>query len=301
MSEIYYLNRELNRIEKEKVYGKIFITIFYGRCSKIFSPILQIICRIPSFSRLYGYIQKSKWSSKKILSFIKKYHIDTSEFLRPPEEYSSFNDFFTRKLKSECRPIAPGDHVAILPADGRYLVFPSFPKEQGVWVKNKIFSLPDLLLNHELSEKYRHGSCAIVRLAPVDYHRFHFLCAGVAGKASPINGYLYSVNPKALVKNISYLTENKRSITQFSTQYFGEVLYIEIGATYVGAIEQTYTPGVPQKKGAEKGFFSFGGSCIIVLFEQGVIAFADDLIKATEQKLEVLGKYGQVLGKSLLY
>lgn len=130
MSEIYYLNRQLNKIEKEKIYGKIFITLFYGRCSKIFSPILQIICRIPSFSRLYGYIQKSKWSSKKIISFIKKYHIDETEFLLPPEEYSSFNDFFTRKLKSECRPIAEGDNIAILPADGRYLVFPSFPKNE---------------------------------------------------------------------------------------------------------------------------------------------------------------------------
>lgn len=300
MSEIYYLNRELNKIEKEKIYGKIFITLFYGRCSKIFSPILQIICRIPSFSRLYGYIQKSKWSSKKIISFIKKYHIDDTEFLLAPEEYSSFNDFFTRKLKSECRPITQGDNIAILPADGRYLVFPSFPKERGIWVKNKNFSLPDLLLNQELSEKYRHGSCAIVRLAPVDYHRFHFLSDGVPGKASQINGYLYSVNPKALVKNIGYLTENKRSITRFRTKHFGEVLYIEIGATYVGAIEQTYTPEVFQKKGAEKGFFSFGGSCIILLFEPNVIAFAEDLIQATEQKLEVLGKYGQVLGKSLL-
>ena len=82
----------------------------------------------------------------------KKYHIDDTEFLLAPEEYSSFNDFFTRKLKSQCRPIAQGDNIAILPADGRYLVFPSFPKERGVWVKNKNFSLPDLLLNQELVE-----------------------------------------------------------------------------------------------------------------------------------------------------
>lgn len=300
MSEIYYLNRDLNKIEKEKVYGKIFITLFYGRCSKIFSPILQVICRIPSFSRLYGYLQKSKWSSKKITSFIKTYHIDSSEFLLRPEEYSSFNDFFTRKLKPKCRPIAKGANIAILPADGRYLVFPSFPKERGIWVKNKNFSLPDLLQNEKLAEKYKHGSCAIARLAPVDYHRFHFICDGIPSKARQINGYLYSVNPKALMKNIAYLTENKRNITVFSTKHFGEVLYIEIGATYVGAIEQTYTPGILQKKGAEKGFFSFGGSCIILLFEPGVIAFAEDLIQATEQKLEVLGKYGQVLGKSLL-
>lgn len=300
MSEIYYLNRALNKIEKEKIYGKIFITLFYGRCSKIFSPILQLICRIPFFSRLYGHLQKSKRSSKKIASFIKTYHIDSSEFLLRPEEYSSFNDFFTRKLKPKSRPIAKGADIAILPADGRYLVFPSFPKQRGIWVKNKNFSLHDLLQNKELADKYTHGSCAIARLAPVDYHRFHFLSDGVPSKARQINGYLYSVNPKALMKNIAYLTENKRSITIFSTKHFGQVLYIEVGATYVGSIEQTYTPEVFQKKGAEKGFFSFGGSCIILLFQPNVIAFAEDLIQATEQKLEVLGKYGQILGKSLL-
>ena len=100
----------------------------------------------------------------------------------------------------------------------------------------------------------------------------------------------------ALRKRISILAENKRVVTEIETERFGTILYIEIGATAVGSIRQTYIPDLPVKKGEEKGYFEFGGSCIVLLFEKNRICFDADLIKNTEEGLETRANFGQSLG-----
>jgi phosphatidylserine decarboxylase len=90
-------------------------------------------------------------------------------------------------------------------------------------------------------------------------------------------------------------------ITRLETDPFGTVLYIEVGATYVGSIHQTFTPSTPQKKGAEKGYFSFGGSCLILLFKPGTIQLDPDLVAASSRSLETLGKMGQSLGTTATF
>ena len=107
------------------------------------------------------------------------------------------------------------------------------------------------------------------------------------------------VNPIALRKNIEILTENKRMITHLKTEHFRTVLYIEVGATYVGSIHQTFEAEKHYGKGEEKGYFSFGGSCIILLFEPFRVQFDADLLEASEEGIEVLGKMGQSLGRAL--
>jgi phosphatidylserine decarboxylase len=77
-------------------------------------------------------------------------------------------------------------------------------------------------------------------------------------------GRLFSVNPVALRKCLSILWENKRAVTELDTEAFGTVLCVEVGATCVGTIHQTYTPNQKVGKGSEKGYFSFGGSCLVI-------------------------------------
>jgi len=165
-------------------------------------------------------------------------------------------------------------------------------------VKGKRFSLKSLLQDDELAERYAEGAMAMARLCPVDYHRFHFPCECVPGKPRLINGLLYSVNPIALKRNIEYLSQNKRMITELETENFGKILYMEVGATYVGSIHQTYTPGKACAKGEEKGYFAFGGSCLLVLFEPNKIAFDQDLIDFSAKRMEVRGLLGQSLGRA---
>lgn len=300
--EIVFLDRATKQILPEKVYGKAFIEAFYGEGNLsrfLYRFFLPLIACHPFVSKCYGFIQKSPFSKRKIKPFIEKYHVDPSEFLLPISAFSSFNDFFIRKLKEEARPIAPGRDVAILPADGRYLVYPDIENVDGFLVKGSKFSLLELLQNEELAELYAKGSMVIARLCPTDYHRFHFPCSCIPSAPEPFSGALHSVNPLALRKRIEIFAQNKRVLTVLQTKHFGQVLFIEVGATCVGAIHQTFEPNESYSKGEEKGYFSFGGSSLILLFEPGRIQFDQDLVEASQEKLEVRGLMGQTLGRSL--
>lgn len=302
MSEIYYLERKTGQVKREAIYGKFFIETMYGShvLSKIFSWfMLPLIAKISFFSKWYGKLQKKEKSQKKIVRFINSFGVDASEFEAPPDGFCSFNDFFIRKLKPSTRPIAPGEHVAVLPADGRYLFFSNLDEADGFYVKGKKFDLKKFLLDEYLFETYQGGSMVIGRLCPTDYHRFHFPCDCTPSKTKLINGPLYSVSPIALRRNISILSENKRMLTRLKTKTFGEVLFIEVGATFVGSIHQTYRPHVLHAKGEEKGYFEFGGSCVILLFAPNTIIFDDDILALSEREFEIKANMGESFGRAV--
>ena len=302
--QIVFLDRMTKKIQTEKVYGKTCLEALYGE--GFFSGFLRcfllpwIACNSFS-SRLYGWFQKSSFSKKKIEPFIKTYEMNVAEFLDPVSSFASFNDFFIRKLKEESRPLAQGRDVAILPADARYLVYPDIDKADGFLVKGLKFSLQSFLQSEELENRYAQGSMVIARLCPTDYHRFHFPCNCLPSEPVLFPGDLYSVNPLALKRNIEIFSRNKRVRTVLKTKNFGEVLFVEIGATNVGSIHQKFTPFEPYAKGDEKGYFSFGGSSLVLLFEPGVIQFDQDFLDASSEKLEVRGLMGQSMGRSLAF
>lgn len=296
---IVYINRKTGRKEVEKVYKNEALRFLYGDhwlSQHMSAAILPMIAKLPYFSQLYGFLQKQSSSAKKILPFIKHFEVDASEFLDPVDSFSCFNDFFIRKLKAESRPIATGASVAIIPADGRYYFYPDISKTDGFIVKGKKFCLEALLQDRELAHKYAEGSMVLARLCPSDYHRYHFACNGTPGETKLINGWLFSVNPMAIKKNLDIFTENKRTLCEINTDAFGKMLYMEVGATCVGSIQETYAPGIWQPKGAEKGYFEFGGSSLILLFEKNAIQFDADLIEATKEGFEIRCLFGQSMG-----
>lgn len=197
------------------------------------------------------------------------------------------------------RPITPGENVAIFPADGRHLVFQDIEAADGFYVKGLKFSLRDLFGDDGLAQKFAGGSMVISRLCPVDYHRFHFPVAGVPGEARVINGWLYSVSPIALRRQVRYLVENKRAISVMESPAFGTVVVLEVGATNVGSIQQSFVPGRAVEKGDEKGLFAFGGSCVITLFQRGKIRFDADLTEERSEPMEIYAKMGDRLGVGL--
>lgn len=278
MEKIKFIDRTSREQKLEKVYGGVFLQLLYG--NRLLAFLLPFLAQCSIFSKIYGFFQKTSISRRKIKKFIRTYSIDTSEF--ETLEFSSFNDFFTRKLK----PRVLSESKAILPADGRYRVFKDVSTFE---VKGKSFDV-DTLIGQTCPFT---PSLVLARLAPVDYHRFHFPCDCLPGTPHPISGPLYSVNPIATCRNLAYLFENKRVVTPLLTDDFGTIFYVEIGATYVGSIVQTYTPGEPVKKGDEKGYFEFGGSSVALVFDQSKIDFAPDLI----HDLEVYGKMGESLVK----
>lgn len=287
---LIYIDRKTSALCEEKVYhGNLLNFLYLNPFGRILA---HFLAGNPLFSRFYGWLQNFTFTRRKIAPFVKKFGIDSSEFELPMEAYPNFNAFFTRKLKKEARPLGNG---LIAPADGRYLFYENLEECDSFVVKGKKFVLNKLIEDEKLAKNYLKGSMVIIRLCPSDYHRFHFPCDCIPSEPRLINGPLYSVNPIAIKQWIDLFTMNKRMITQLKTQEYGNILFIEVGATCVGSIHQTYTPGIPYKKGDEKGYFSFGGSSIILLFQPGKIQIDSQLLTNSSQFLETLCLFGQTL------
>lgn len=300
MDPIYFIDRETRQIQKENIYGHRYVHLLYGQypLSRFFNRFFQFFAKLPLVSFLYGKLQDTRWSRKKVLPFIKEYQIDVPEMEKKPEQFQSFNDFFYRKLKKGSRKLEGDGQTALIPADGRYLFIPKISKEEGFYVKGKKFCLREFLKDDSLAKRYHNGVMVIARLCPTDYHRFHFPCNGISEGAYNINGYLNAVNLISLKNNIDVFSENKRMISLLNTEKFGQVIYAEVGAVCVGSIIQTFEANKLFKKGDEKGYFSFGGSSLVLLFEENRIKLAEDLIGAPDY-LEIKCKFGQVLGYDL--
>ena len=298
---IEFFNRYTGKLETEEIYGEGWLRFAYDHPVGRF--FLWLLVKRAVFSHLYGWQMSKRVSAHRVLPFIIKYNVNIDEFAKTPYEYRTFNEFFSRRLKKEARPIAAGDDVAVFAADGRHLAFPDVSAADGFYAKGKTFSLAELLGEGELPEDQRvltktfaGGAMVISRLCPVDYHRFHFPCAGVPGDPRVINGALYSVSPIALRKRVEYLVENKRVRTVVESPVFGTVVCMEIGATNVGSIVQTFVPGRMAAKGEEKGLFKFGGSCVITLFQSGRITLDADLVEQSRACRETYARMGDRLG-----
>lgn len=290
MDEIIYHDRYLGEDRAEKIYGDGFLRWTYETAAGKLA--LSTMVKRAWFSRWYGWRMNQRRSRNKIRPFVNEFDLDPDEFVANQEDFQTFNEFFSRELKPSARPIDPDPDKAVFPADGRHLCIPNLSECSGLFVKGEMFDVDSLVDDKTLADRYRSGSLLLSRLCPVDYHRFHFPLAGVPGPTRLINGPLYSVNPIALRQNIKILATNKRTCTELETDSFGKVLLIEVGATCVGSICQTYQPGKPVRKGQEKGFFRFGGSSTITLFEPDTIRFDDDLIEQSSRQRELYARVG---------
>jgi phosphatidylserine decarboxylase len=294
---IRYFNRYKQAIETEQVYGEKWLRWTYettlGRLA------LGLLVKRTLLSRYYGWKMSLRASANKVLPFIVDYDLDVDEFAKKPLAFKTFNEFFYRALKPAVRPIVTGERIAALPADGRHLAFQDMDAAAGFYAKGQKFSLELFLGDAALAAEFAGGSLLISRLCPVDYHRFHFPVAGVPGEPRLINGWLYSVSPVALRQNLAYLWENKRRVTLVDSPVFGRVAVCEIGATMVGSIFQTFTPGRAVAKGEEKGLFKFGGSCVVTIFQKGRIRFDADLVQHGAEGMEVYARMGDRLGDAV--
>jgi len=291
---IRFFHRYKQTIEVEQVLGERWLRFAYENPAGRF--FVWLLARRAIFSRWYGHKMNKPESAFDILPFVDEYKIDVDEFAKSAFHYKTFNEFFYRALKPEARPIAAGDHVAVLPADGRHLAFNDVATAPGFYVKGATFTLAELLRDPETTARFEGGALLISRLCPVDYHRFHFPVSGTPAESRPIDGWLYSVSPLALRHNLRYLLANKREVTLIDSPAFGTVAMVEVGATNVGNIRQNYVPGRVVAKGDEKGLFAFGGSCVITIFQRGRIRFDADFVEQSARHIETYAKMGDRLG-----
>ncbi len=248
-------------------------------------------------SLLMGHYQNSRFSKSQIHKFVKKMNINLEEAERSMiSEYRSFNDFFTRKLKPGVRFIKAANDVVISPADGRILAYQNLQEYQMLQVKGKYFSIKKLLQDPVNAEEFKNGSCIVVRLNPSDYHRFHFPITCIPEAHQVIDGQYYSVNPMSLECVDKVYCKNVRHISYLRNGKQGIIGMVEVGAAMVGSVVQTYDPDCEAKKGEEKGYFQFGGSTVILLFQPNQITLDADLVVNTLNGFETLVRMGEAIG-----
>ena len=237
-------------------------------------------------SALMGSRYDSPRSRKDIAKLASIPGCNAAEAEKPIAEYDSFNDFFTRRLKPGARPVGDG---IVSPADGRLMLYLSADAERPFPLKGATRSLRAVFDGDAPAGLY---DIAVVRLAPVDYHRFHFPCnCRTPEPPRVLPGKYHSVNPIALLRYPDVYADNERQIVACDAD-FGRFWLVDVGAFGVGTIVQTYS-GDAHAKGDEKGYFKFGGSTVMLVARAGALTFDADIVRNSAAGLETRVRCGE--------
>lgn len=242
-----------------------------------------------AFSTLAGYLANAKNTTVKnflIQHFISKYKVNMSEALiEDPASYLSFNDFFIRHLKPECRPLAHANIIS--PVDGRISEIGPIKEGQLLQAKGRYYSVMDLLAcNTETASQFINGHFATLYLSPKDYHRVHMPMDAELVSMIYIPGALFSVQPTTVRVVSNLFARNERLVVFFSTPA-GLMAIVMVGAIIVGAIGTSWHGDIKRSKdrvdfdyshasinrrmvqGDEMGYFKLG-STVVLLFASNV-------------------------------
>lgn len=300
-ANIIVQNRMTGQLQEEKmqVYVRLGIRLLYkGARGRMEGARARRLLK--SLSIKQGAKYDSPESTRYIPSFIEFHGLKVDEILEPISSFKTFNDFFYRKLKPSARPTeSPDDPRRLVSAaDCRLMVFETVSEATKLWIKGREFSTARLLgdVYRDEAERYVGGPLAIFRLAPQDYHRFHVPVDGRIGEIRDVKGEYYTVNPQAIRSALDVYGENVRKIVPIDSPQFGRVMVVCVGAMMVGSIKITIEEGQDVKRGQELGYFAFGGSTIVVLFERGTVEWDEDLVINGRACLETLVRVGMGIG-----
>lgn len=242
------------------------------------------------FSRFTYIITRTQHPFTKFLIkiYISLFKVNFKECERESiDDYKTFCDFFTRKLKKGIHKIDNATNSIVSSCDGKILEFGKIKDDSILQVKGKYIAIDELLANtEEVKEHYKNGSFITIYLSPKDYHRVHMPADGKLNKTTYIPGRLYSVATHAvnIIKNL--YSRNERLICSFKKDNLNFTV-VFVAAINVSSIETIWggevSPPAPKKiirsnyqkrkinleKGAELGMFK-SGSTVILLFDSNV-------------------------------
>ncbi|KAK0469409.1 phosphatidylserine decarboxylase-domain-containing protein [Desarmillaria tabescens] len=300
-ANIIVQNRMTGQLEEEKmqVYVRLGIRLLYkGAKGRMEGNGARRLLK--SLSIKQGIKYDAPESARDIPTFIEFHGLKVDEILDPLGSFKSFNEFFYRKLKPSARPIEkPKDPYRLVSAaDCRLMAFETVSEATRLWIKGREFTVSRLLGDayKDQAERYNGGALAIFRLAPQDYHRFHSPVEGKIGPMKYIAGEYYTVNPQAIRTALDVYGENARKIVPIDSPHFGRVMAVCVGAMMVGTIATTVNEGDYVQRGQEFGYFAFGGSTIVILFEKGAVEWDEDLLINGRAALETLVRVGMGIG-----
>jgi len=288
--------RLLANFTEYKVYSgstnKLIPDLFIGRKGPL--AFLRPLVPFKGLTVLAGYFSNLESPFIKgllIKLFCYFYNPDLTESVESDtNKYNSFNEFFTRKLKSGSRPINPDVNIITSPVDGRVVQLGNIVKETLIQAKGITYSVSDLIKDKSLAKTFKEGFFVTIYLAPTNYHRIHSPFGGTIEKTKYLEGNLYSVNAKSTQKIKSLYSNNERTFYYIKSDNFYYGL-VSVGAAMVGSIVPFWNTETnptkrnligmwnegPEKdikavnKGQELGYFQMG-STVILLFPSGIEA-----------------------------
>jgi phosphatidylserine decarboxylase len=292
-SVYYYANMAIDaQPVKETIPGSFAINAFYYKFyPKMVRQWLQKQGTHVEFNNWWRKISKwyqeetGEYDGADIKKFVAAHKIDMTDYEKEDAaEYEDFNHFFYRTLKNGVRKIDTRQEVVVSPADCKLRVLSNISANSKFFIKQAPFNLVTFLHDASLAAQYEGGTLMTFRLAPTDYHRFHFPFDCTPSAPVLIKGEYETVSPIAFRAGLWPISTNKRARITLSSPIFGDVIMMVVGACMIASLNFTYTPGQSVEKGSEAGYFAFGGSTICLLFKKGVVTLPDVLVNRSEHK-----------------
>jgi len=281
------MDRNGNEISQNDAQNKILSYLYKSQPGRI---LLKVLVQ-PWVSKLSGAVLDSSWSKVLIPLFIKSYKINMDEY--EERGFSSYNDFFTRRIKAGKRVIDQEPDHLIAPCDGKLTVY-HIDEDSKFIIKDTPYTLHSLLRSRKLADYYKGGTLLVFRLTVDDYHRFCYIDNGKKTKNYHIKGVFHTVNPLAN-EHFPIYKENTREFSLLDSENFGRIMIMEVGALLVGRIVN-YHEEKEVKRGEEKGKFEFGGSTIAVCLKKGKANIDEDIIRNSAKGIETVVRMGEKIG-----
>lgn len=291
-----YVVRQSGQVMTETLFGDRVVRFLYSR-GRENAPTLFKLFTGARFSHWIGALNFDLPLAPRLLGhrgFLHSCGVELEECLDPPEALDTPRKIFERKIRYEsCRPMTSDPDAVVSPADARVLIG-ELHSGSRLFIKDKFFSLDELLGKEPWIESFRGGDFAIFRLTPEKYHYNHTPVAGVVVDCYEISGAFHSCNPSAVVELVTPYSKNRRMVTILDTDVpggtgVGKVAMIEVVALMIGQVVQCYSsrsyddpcpvePGLFVEKGVPKSLYRPGSSTDILVFQPHRIRFEDDLV-----------------------
>lgn len=288
---MHFVRERGGRIIKEdslqdRILGRLYGSAMGRICLK---PLIS-----PAVSRMGGILLSSAASRALIGPFVRSHHIRLEDFEK--RDFTSYNDFFTRRLAPGARRICQDPEALVSPCDGRLSVY-KIDDESIFSIKHTGYTVRSLLRSRKLAQRFAGGHVWVFRLCVEDYHRYIFVDEGETTRTVRIPGAFHTVNPIANDRFPIY-KENTREYSLLRSKHFGTVLQMEVGAMLVGKIQNHEVSGDWVHRGQEKGNFAFGGSTIILMTAREAVRPDRDILVNSMRGIETKVRLGEKVGTS---
>lgn len=293
-----YIDRRTRQVCDEHLYGDLLVRTLYSSSIER-APLLVSAASSRWLSNTLSLLSYNTLMGGKgtgLKKFLRKTGVDLAECVKQPENLETAKELFERQIRFwNCRPMPDNPAAVVCPADARVIVG-SLRETSTVFIKEKFFDFEELLNSdrRQWLDAFRNGDFAVFRLTPEKYHYVHVPASGQVADFYEIDGRYHSCNPQATVSLITPYSKNRRVVTILQTDvpggpHLGSIAIVEVVALMVGHVEQCYSeshydfprpvlPGMFLKRGQPKSLFRPGSSTVILLFQEGRIEFARDLI-----------------------